>query len=85
LEGARGRWSHAADRLERAVEKDPLLEDAHAALGVAAARAGRLDRAEDALRTCLRLLPAGSPRQRALERLNRAVVELRAALREVEG
>ncbi len=84
LEGARGRWAQATDRLERAVERDPLLEDAHAALGLAALRAGRFDRAADALDTCLRLMDAGSPERFRLARLSRAVKELREALEEVE-
>jgi hypothetical protein len=83
LDGRRGEWSSAADRLEEALRKDPLLDAAHAALGVAAVRAGRLDRSEEALRTTLRLLDTSSPGRRSLERLSRAVRELQAALNEV--
>jgi tetratricopeptide (TPR) repeat protein len=85
LESARGRWGPALGHLEEAVARDPLLEAAQTALGVAAVRVGRLERAEEALRTSLRLLDGDSPRRAGVERLERTVGQLRAALREVES
>lgn len=82
--GARGRWGEALARLEQAVAADPLLAPAHCALGVAAVRSGDLARAEEALRTCLRL-PEPAGERESIERLARAVAELRASLAEVEG
>ncbi len=52
---AQGRLRAATDAFDRAAALDPLAADAHYHLGLAAARSGELDRAEDAWRTCLRL------------------------------
>ncbi|CAN5831378.1 hypothetical protein BH23GEM6_BH23GEM6_16750 [soil metagenome] len=85
LDAARGRWGSALERFQEAISRDPLLANAHAGLGVAAIRSGQLGLAEEALGTTLRLLGPTSSRRVRLERLARAVGELRAALQEVEG
>jgi tetratricopeptide (TPR) repeat protein len=81
----RGEWGTTLEHLEEAVAADPLLADAHCELGVAAVRLGRLERAEEALHTCLRLPHGDGGRRARVERLHRAVTELGDALREVGG
>jgi len=85
LASAQGRWSSAMERFEEAISRDPLLADAHAGLGLAAIRCGRMERAEEALGTTLRLMDSASSQRFRLQRLVRAVGELQAALQEVEG
>jgi tetratricopeptide (TPR) repeat protein len=58
---AQGRMRAATEAYTRAVSLDPLLADAHLALGFSAARTGELKRAADAWHTYLRLSPNGGP------------------------
>jgi tetratricopeptide (TPR) repeat protein len=56
---AQGRMRAATEAFARAVSLDPLLADAHLALGFSAVRTGELRRAAEAWRTYLRLSPNG--------------------------
>ena len=56
---AQGRMRAATEAFARAVNLDPLLADAHLALGFSAVRTGELKRAADAWNTYLRLSPNG--------------------------
>jgi cytochrome c-type biogenesis protein CcmH/NrfG len=59
---AQGRMRAATESFARAVSLDPLLADAHLALGFSAARLGELKRAAEAWNMYLRLSPNGAPR-----------------------
>ena len=56
---AQGRMRAATEAFARAVSLDPLLADAHLALGFSAVRTGELRRAAEAWKTYLRLSPNG--------------------------
>lgn len=56
---AQGRIRAATEAFARAVSLDPLLADAHLALGFSAVRTGELKRAAEAWSTFLRLSPNG--------------------------
>lgn len=56
---AQGRMRAATEAYARAVSLDPLLAEAHLALGFSAVRTGELRRAGDAWKTYLRLSPNG--------------------------
>jgi tetratricopeptide (TPR) repeat protein len=56
---AQGRMRAATEAFARAVSLDPLLAEAHLALGFSAVRTGELRRAADAWKTYLRLSPNG--------------------------
>lgn len=79
---AQGRWNAASDAFQRAVAADPLLAAGYYHLGIAAARAGELDRAEDAFGTYLRLDPAAGEKRERADRAIGAIIELRRALQE---
>lgn len=77
-----GRWMAASDAFERAVAADPLLAAGYYNLGLAAARAGELDRAMRALATYLRLDTSSTPQRNRAERAMSAITELRLVLQE---
>ena len=66
---AQGRIRAATEAFARAVNLDPLLADAHLALGFSAVRTGELKRAADAWNTYLRLSPNGGPGNMVAEAL----------------
>lgn len=82
---SQGLWMAATDAFSRAVASDPLLAEGYYHLGLAAARAGELDRAEEALRTFLRIDEgAGAQRDRAV-RASGAIRELKRVLQEEQA
>jgi tetratricopeptide (TPR) repeat protein len=80
---AQGRMRAATEAYTRAVSLDPLLADAHLALGFSAARTGELKRAADAWHTYLRLSPNGGPGHIVAEALQhvRALDQILEAVR----
>lgn len=77
-----GRWMAATDAFTRAVEADPLLDSGYYRLGLAAARAGELDKAEEAFSTFLRLNDSQGEEQRRAARAANAIMELKRVLQE---
>jgi tetratricopeptide (TPR) repeat protein len=78
-----GRLRAAAESFDRAVALDPLSDEAHYHLGLAALRAGDLERAREAWTTYLRLTDGGKQsgnRRRSVERAVSAMAELRQAI-----
>jgi hypothetical protein len=76
----RGEWGAAAEALESAVRRDPLLSPAYYSLGVAALRAGKLERAQEAFVTCARLADPDAGRRGAAERAASLIAQLRSVL-----
>lgn len=77
-----GRWGEAAREFESAIQRDPLLSPAYYQLGVAAARTGELDRAQDALTTYARLPDSRDPARGRAARAAELLRELRRILEE---
>lgn len=80
-----GRWMAATDAFARAVAADPLLALGYYHLGLSAARAGELERSEDALQTFLRLHHSPGPQHERAERALQALSEIRRVLEEEVG
>jgi hypothetical protein len=76
------RWMAATDAFSRAVAADPLLAPAYFDLGLAATRAGELDKAEEAFRTFLRLDESEDGSHDRARRAASAIAELRRVLQE---
>jgi tetratricopeptide (TPR) repeat protein len=77
-----GRWTEAAQALDRVIALDPLSAVAHYHLGFAAARMGDFRRAEEAWTTYLRLFDGEARRSETAQRARAAVSALRAVLEE---
>lgn len=85
IAAARGEWDAARRALEQATRLDPLLPTAYFHLGVAALRAGEMERAEEAWGTCLRLAGAEPRHHRAAREGVGAIATLRRLLDEEAG
>ena len=80
LAGLRGHWGAAVEALKTAVRRDPLLASAYFHLGAASLRTGELDRAGEALATCVRLAGPDAKRGAAAARAASLLTQLRSVL-----